>query len=57
MPWKPVIGTAAAVVLVACATTPSGAGGNLAHLGLFAADGAPRFTFYLACAGQVAAET
>ncbi len=46
----------AAIVLTGCAATPPDRGG-IGQLRLFDAAGAPRFSFYYTCAGQVSAET
>jgi len=45
-----------AALLTGCAATSHGRGG-LGELRLFDPAGAPRFSFYYSCAGQVAAET
>jgi hypothetical protein len=42
---------------VSCATSASNNGGTLGQLHLFDASGAPRFSLYYSCAGQVSAET
>ena len=51
----------ASLLLGACASTgtPAAGGGNaeIGKLGLFAADGAARFSFYYSCAGSVSQET
>jgi hypothetical protein len=47
----------AALLLAGCATSASNGGGTLEKLHLFDASGAPRFSLYYSCAGQVAAET
>ena len=48
---------AAATLLAGCASASPHAGGDLGQVALFDAAGSPRFTLYLSCAGQVAAET
>lgn len=45
------------LLLASCATTASNSGAVLAQLHLFGADGAPRFSLWYSCAGQVYAET
>lgn len=46
-----------ALLLASCATTVSNNGGDLARLHLFDTSGAPRFSLWYSCAGQVSAET
>ena len=46
-----------ALLLAGCATSASNSGGALEKLHLFDTSGAPRFSLYYSCAGQVAAET
>lgn len=45
------------LLLASCATTASNNGGDLARLHLFDSSGAPRFSLWYSCAGQVSAET
>ena len=47
----------AALLLAGCATSASNSGGALEKLHLLDASGAPRFSLYYSCAGQVATET
>ena len=46
-----------ALLLAGCATTAPNGGDALEQMHLFDAGGAPRFSLYYSCAGQVAAET